>query len=80
MRGERTPSVSCDCSRFVIKEENADFAGLMDVGVLGIVDEGDEVGFEMYAAWTDECVAMLDKGTDPPDCWRVRNGGTKLRD
>ena len=74
------PSVSLACSRCVVKEERAVFAGVSVIGVLDVVDGREEVGFEMCAAWTDELVVMLDKGFDPPERRRVRNGMTTFPD
>ena len=49
-RGEATPSVSFVDSRCEVKEESAETVGISAVGVLGLVDGVNKVGFERWVA------------------------------
>lgn len=79
-RGGTTSSVSFADSRCEAKEDSAEFAGTSLVGVLGPVEEVEEAGFEMFAAWTFELVVTFDNGFRLAVCRCIRNGITIFPD
>jgi hypothetical protein len=50
LRGKATLSISLVDSRFEVKDESAEVAEVSAVGVLGLVDRSDEVGFDRWVA------------------------------